>query len=52
MVLGGGRLWSCSSNNCLAFYVTRGSFFLVFGADPAQLGMSEVHDKNRVVEEL
>ena len=53
-VLGAGRLWSCSCNNCAALKVTSGSFFLVFGVfggDPAQLEMSETHTEDRVVGE-
>ena len=51
MVLGAGRLLSCSCNNCLALMVTCGSFILVLGvagADPAQLERSE----DRVVRDV
>eukprot|EP00092_Neocalanus_flemingeri_P044541 GFUD01049443.1.p1 GENE.GFUD01049443.1~~GFUD01049443.1.p1 ORF type:complete len:132 (+),score=28.66 GFUD01049443.1:56-451(+) len=45
-VLGAGRLWSCSFNNCAALKVASGSFlvaFGVFGADPAQLAGCWTH---------
>ena len=46
-VLGAGRLFSCSLNNCLALRVAREHSFLlvlgVLGAEPAQLDSSETH---------
>ena len=47
LVVGGGRLLSCSLSNCRALRFAKGVSFLpvfgVFGAEPAQLANSEMH---------